>query len=47
MGGERDQREKLVFDVQNTGGISVSGNPAIANPIVMLPEKDFIPRTSL
>ncbi|MES2476330.1 MAG: amidase [Verrucomicrobiota bacterium] len=39
--------EKLVFNAQNTVGINFSGNPAIAIPIAMPAEKDFIPRTSL
>lgn len=39
--------EKIVFDAQNTVGINFSGNPAIAIPIAMPAEKNFIPRTSL
>jgi amidase len=40
-------REKLIFDAQNTVGINFSGNPALAIPIAMPAEKDFVPRTSL
>ena len=40
-------REKLIVDAENTVGINFSGNPAIAIPIAMSPEKDFVPRTSL
>ena len=40
-------REKLIFDAQNTVGINYSGNPALAIPIAMPAEKDFVPRTSL
>ena len=39
--------EKVVFNAQNTVGINLSGNPAIAIPVAMPAEKDFTPRTSL
>lgn len=40
-------REKLILDAENTVGINFSGNPALAIPIAMPAEKDFVPRTSL
>lgn len=40
-------REKLVFDAQNTVAVNFAGNPAIAIPISLPAEEDFIPRTSL
>jgi len=45
--GSSAVREKLIFDAQNTVGINFSGNPALAIPIAMPAEKDFVPRTSL
>lgn len=40
-------REKLVFNAHNTVGVNFAGNPAIAIPIALPPEDDFIPLTSL
>jgi len=40
-------KEKIVFDAQNTVGINFSGNPALAIPVAMPAEGEFIPRTSL
>ncbi len=45
--GSSAVREKLVFDAQNTVGVNFAGNPAIAIPISMPPEDDFVPLTSL
>ncbi len=39
--------EKLIFNAQNTVGVNFAGNPAIAIPIAMPPEKHYTPRTSL
>lgn len=40
-------KEKIIFDAQNTVGINFSGNPALAIPIAMPKQRDFVPRTSL
>jgi len=45
--GSSAVREKLIFNAKNTVGVNFAGNPAIAIPIAMPPEDDFVPRTSL
>lgn len=45
--GSSAVREKLVFNAQNTAGVNFAGNPAIAIPIPLPPEEDFVPLTSL
>jgi Asp-tRNA(Asn)/Glu-tRNA(Gln) amidotransferase A subunit family amidase len=39
--------EMLVFNSQNTVGVNFAGNPALAVPIAMPAEKDYVPFTSL